>query len=183
MAILINQGKHVLMENKYTPIEKKNVLCQITKVAIHERFEKSLEITFRIVRDEEYKERTVRDTVTYDSESPMAWKYQSLRSAIKEPYQADEPSTIDIEKILLDKVLLIDFSKRVDKEGNEWQNCRYKKLPDNYGDGDGNEPITKLEMLKPLEITGTLPWERTEEPEEFKEAPWTEDEDNGKVPY
>lgn len=126
MGLLISQGKQKIIDNSIVVAE--NATCKIEAVKIHPSLLGAILVSFRIL-DGPAKGRLVNDTVNYEASSPMVWKYQALRKAVGKEYKVTEPEKIDIEALLLNKGLICDFSKRVDKDGKEWQNVKYKSLP------------------------------------------------------
>jgi hypothetical protein len=131
MAILITQGKQdTSRDNKFTPFEQKDAISQITKLKISERFDKSIDVTLQVLTGPN-KNRIVTDTVCYDPASPFSWKYRALRKAAGVPYDESEPATIDIEALLLNKAVLVDYGirkgKNKDGEEQDYQNVTYKK--------------------------------------------------------
>ncbi len=165
MGLLINQGRQILMDN--TPIEEENVLCKISDIAIHPRFDKALEVTFTVMGEGQNKGRKFKDTINYDPTSSMVWKYQQLRKSVKQPYSVTEPAQIDIEKILLGKVLLVDLGKRLDKEDREWQTCKYKPLPEQANVTTPGVAPAGATQIKTTDVV----------------LPWKEGEDNGDLPF
>ena len=132
MALLINQGKQdTSKDNQFAPIVEKNVLAQITDIKLSEYQQNTLELTFRLL-DGAHKGRFVYDRVNYESTSPFSWKYRNVRRFAGVPYNENEPATIDIEALLLNKAILLDLSirKGTNKNGEEaeYQNITYKAM-------------------------------------------------------
>lgn len=132
MALLINQGKQdTSKDNKFAPIVEKNVLAQIVEIKLSEYQQNTLELTFRLL-DGAHKGRFVYDRVNYESTSPFSWKYRNVRRFAGVPYNENEPATIDIEALLLNKAILLDLSirKGTNKNGEEaeYQNITYKAM-------------------------------------------------------
>ena len=130
MALLINQGKQdTTQDNKFNPITAQNVLLEITKLELAKSQPNTLEVTLRVL-DGKYKNRFIFDRVTFDKDSPLAWRYRALRSCAGVPYKKDEPETIDIEALLMHKAVKADLSirKGTNKAGEEqdYQNVTYK---------------------------------------------------------
>lgn len=124
MSLLINQGKQQVNNNQILEVNDAN--CIIDKVKMHPSIGGALLVTFKII-DGQLKGRFFCDTVNYDPDNKMAWKYTHLRNCIGAPYKENESPHIDIEKLFLGKCVLVDLTKRIDNSGNERQNCKYKK--------------------------------------------------------
>lgn len=119
MGLLISQGK--VIANNYEIIERKDVICQITKVELHKTLEDCLKITLKIL-DGNGKGRIVFDTINFNPKHKMAWRFGQLRKAVGKPYKEGEPATVDAEALFLHKAVKCDLGKRVDRNGKEWQN-------------------------------------------------------------
>ena len=129
MSLLINQGKQTVQANSYAPIEEKNVTMTIEKMEIDKYTPNSLRVQFRLL-DGLHKNACVFDVISYDPNSKMAWKYQSLRAAANVPYDENEPAQIDIETLLLHRVVKADLAiRKYTKDGveKEAQNISYKR--------------------------------------------------------
>lgn len=129
MSLLIEQGKHKEEERNFEVIESKGETLKITKVELSSRFENSLDLTFKVISDNGHKNRIIWDNVTFDPDSKFAWKYLALRRAAGVPYDKAEPAKIDIEKLLVDKAVVADLSKRVGSDGGTYQQVSYKNAP------------------------------------------------------
>lgn len=130
MGLLINQGKQKIQApTGFDPIEQPNAQLAVEKLEIDKFSQNSLRVTMRIL-DGNHKNSLVFDTISYDPTSKFAWKYQAFRSACGVPYTEDEPAQIDIETLLLNRVLKADLSirKYTGKDGTEkeGQNFKYK---------------------------------------------------------
>lgn len=150
MALLINQGRQdTTQDNKFTPIEEKNVLAQIFDLAINDRFANTLDVTLRLL-DGNHKGRMVVDRVTYDPKSDMSWKYRALRKCAGVPYSESEDAQIDIEALLKNKAVKVDLGirKGKNKDGVEtdYQNITYKAV----------KPATETNPVAPAP-TQTIP--------------------------
>lgn len=128
MGILINQGKHV-EEPVYKIMEAKNIRARITKLEVNPKREYSIVVSMQIVEGE-FTNRYVTDYVDYNPESKNAWRYRSLRKSAQVPYSKTESERIDIEKLLLNKVVTIDLAPRsyeYQGETRTVQNVTYKE--------------------------------------------------------
>lgn len=142
MGILINQGKHTEDKPTYAPMTAKNVRARITKLEVNPRREYSIIVSMSII-DGEFTNRYVTDYVDYNPESKNAWRYRSLRKSALVPYSKDESERIDIEKLLLNKIITIDLAPRTYEYQGETrtvQNVTYKETQ--------SQPIVEPE-LKP----------------------------------
>lgn len=142
MGILINQGKHVEDKPTYAMMTAKNVRARITKLEVNPRREYSIIVSMQVI-DGEFTGRYVTDYVDYNPESKNAWRYRSLRKSALVPYSKDESERIDIEKLLLNKIVTIDLAPRTYEYQGETrtvQNVSYKETE--------TQPIVEPE-LKP----------------------------------
>ena len=106
MPLIIPQGKQdTTQDNKFNPIVAQDVLLEITELKLAKSQANTLEVTLRIL-DGQYKNRFIFDRVTFDANSSMSWKYRQLRKCAGVPYQDNEPTSIDIEALLLHKAIL-----------------------------------------------------------------------------
>ena len=131
MGLIINQGKHdTSQDNKFSPIEDKNVLATITKVGLNKFDSTCLDITMQILNGI-HKNRIVIDKVCFDAKSDFSWKYRAMRKSANVPYKEDEPATLDIEDLLVGRVVTLDLgiTETVDKLGEKkrYQKVTYKK--------------------------------------------------------
>lgn len=136
MGILIKQGvQDTTQDNKFSPIVEKNVLAQITELKLVDqaKMANTLEVTFRVLQGPN-KGRFFWDRVTFDPTSNFSWKYRALRKSAGVAYRKDEPATIDIEALLVDKAVLVDLGIRKGKNKNneeiDYQNVVYKDMTD-----------------------------------------------------
>lgn len=134
MGLIIKQGKQdTSQDNKFNPIEEKNVLAEITKIALstNKNLPSTLEVTMQILSGA-HKNRCVIDRVCFDPSSPFSWKYRALRKCAGVPYHEDESVTIDIEEVLLHRAVKLDLGIRTVKDKNgedqQYQNINYKKI-------------------------------------------------------
>lgn len=132
MALLINQGKQdTTQDNKFNPIVEKDVLAQVTEIKLAQKMTNTLEITYRLLNGN-HKGRFVFDRINYDPKSNMSWKYRALRKSAGVPYEDNEPATVDIEALLLNKAVTVDLSVRKGKnsagEDTDYQDIKYKVL-------------------------------------------------------
>lgn len=170
MGLLIKQGKQdVSQDNKFNPIDEKNVTAQITKIAASKTMASTLEVTMQLLNGL-HKNRFIIDRVNYDPDSQFSWKYRALRKAANVPYKEDEPVTIDIEALLLNRAVLLDLGIRQgtnkDGEKQDYQNVTYKKLDTTKNVDDYDESITRVDNNEE---------DTTEDTEEFvDESSWRE---------
>ena len=131
MGLLINQGKqNTSMDNTFEPIIQNDATMVVSEIKLDEYNANTLKLTYRIL-DGNNKNRFVYDRVCYDPNDKNSWKYRSLRMSANCPYQENEPAQIDIEDLLLNKVITADLGEREgkDREGNpkKFQSIKYKK--------------------------------------------------------
>ena len=132
MPLIIPQGKQdTTQDNKFNPITAQDVLLEITELKLAKTQANTLEVTLRIL-DGQHKNRFIFDRVTFDANSPMSWKYRQLRKCAGVAYQDNEPTSIDIEALLLHKAVKADLSIRKGTNRNgeeqEYQDIKYKVI-------------------------------------------------------
>lgn len=132
MPLIIPQGKQdTTQDNKFNPITANDVMLEITELKLAKTQQNTLEVTLRVL-DGQHKNRFVFDRVTFDANSPMSWKYRQLRKCAGVPYQENEPTSIDIEALLLHKAVKADLGvrkgKNKDGEEQEYQDIKYKVI-------------------------------------------------------
>lgn len=133
MSLLINQGKQDTSgDNQFEPIEEKDVVSVVEKIELNKFLPGNIDVTFRLMNGK-HKNWTRKDTVPYEATSPMSWKYRSLRACCGVPYNEKEPVQIDIEALLKDKILLVDYSI-TEKDGKKYQKCGYRKIDQQHLD-------------------------------------------------
>lgn len=133
MPLIINQGIQDTSKDSgnFPIIVEDNVKLQIIELTLSKFLANTLVVKFRILTGN-HKNQIISDTsVCYEEKSPMSWKYRSLRSCAGVPYKEGEPANIDVEKLLLNKVVLADLSARAGtaKDGTvkDYQQFKYKK--------------------------------------------------------
>lgn len=164
MSLIISQGKQdTTQDNKFNPIVAQDVMLQITELKLAKNQPNTLEVTLRVL-DGQFKNRFIFDRVTFDSTSPMSWKYRQLRKCAGVPYQDNEPLSIDIEALLLNKAVKADLGirkgKNQDGEEQDYQNIKYKVLntsatisqPGSVFSQEPTQPVTK-KVAKPKVAT------------------------------
>jgi hypothetical protein len=164
MGLLINQGiQDTTQDNKFKPIVAKDVMLEVTEIKLAEGWANTLEIRFRILNGQ-YKNKPVYDRVQYckTPEYDGTWKYRSLRECAGVPYKEGEPTSIDIEKLLLHKAVRADLSIRKGKNKNgeeeDYQNVKYKTNDNKVTPtptpeivaGGGVEPTTVSVIVEPV---------------------------------
>lgn len=125
----VNQGKHDPNAGEFSVIESKRELVKIYKIGDHKHFENSMRLDMRIISDGPNKNKTFNDGVPYVSSDPFAWKYIALRKAAGVPYLQGEPSEIDLEELLLNKVVAVELTSALDKKDPTIKRQRVKYLP------------------------------------------------------
>ena len=143
MGLIINQGKHdTSQDNKFAPIEDKNVLATITKVGLNKFDSTTLDVTMQILNGI-HKNRIIVDRVCFDAKNDFSWKYRAMRKSANVPYKEDEPTTLDIEALLVGRVVTLDLgiTETVDKTGEkkQYQKVTYKKTEIAEGPADSYE--------------------------------------------
>ncbi len=176
MPLIINQGKQDLSKdsNKFEIITEKNALVVISEVKLADNIPNTLSISMQILEGA-HKNRYVNDKITFDPNSPLSWKYRSVRRAVGVPYQENESTNIDAEAIFLNKALRVDLSPRdgKDKEGNpkQYQAINYKPAQITVST---DKAITAAKSIQPT-AKPTMPIDTKAKPSQDKNA-W-EDED------
>lgn len=129
MGLLINQGKHNTSKDAFAPIVEDNVTLVISELKLAVGLTDTIEVTMRILSGAN-KNKFVYDRVNYNPDSAFSWKYRQLRKCAGVPYQEKEPESIDIEQLLLNRVVTADLKIRKGKnsEGEErdYQAINYK---------------------------------------------------------
>ena len=130
MPLIIPQGKQdTTQDNKFNPIIAQDVMLEITDLKLAKTQPNTLEVTLRVL-DGQYKNRFIFDRVTFDPNNAMSWKYRALRKCAGVPYKDNEPTSIDIEALLLHKAVKADLSirkgKNKDGEDTDYQDVKYK---------------------------------------------------------
>lgn len=161
MGLIINQGKQdTSQDNKFAPIEDKNVLASITKIALNKYAESTLDVHMQILGGV-HKNRIVIDRVSFDPKSQFSWKYRALRKSANVPYSEDESATIDIEALLVGRVVTLDLgiTETEDKTGEkkQYQKVTYKKTElttDKKADSyEYSEDTTSTHVTDTAEVT------------------------------
>lgn len=159
MSLIINQGKQdTSNDSKDFPIIVENdVTLQITAITLSKFKSNALNVEFKILSGTN-KNRIIFDTVEYDPKSQFSWKYRSLRNCAGVPYKDGEPANIDIEALLVNKVIKADLSARAGKDsaGNvkDYQNIKYKKY---------TQPVASTATAAPVKQAVTEPEKLPEE--------------------
>ena len=177
MSLFINQGKQdTSNDSKDFPIIIENdVTLQITGISLSKFKAKALNVNFKVLSGVN-KNRVLFDTVDFDPASPLSWKYRSLRNCAGCPYKEGEPANIDIEVLLLNKVIKADLSARAgkDSEGNikDYQNIKYKK----YTNTTATKPVS-TETETALDSKASVKPTAEPVPVQIPEAPVPDDSD------
>jgi hypothetical protein len=129
MAVMINQGKQDTSNDtiSFEPFEEKDVVAVVESLKLNEYLPGSFDVTFRL-KSGSHKNQTRKDTISYEASSPFSWKYRALRNVCGVPYNQNEPATIDIEGLIKDKILIIDFSIGTKQNGEKRQDFKYRKI-------------------------------------------------------
>lgn len=134
MALIIPQGKQdTTQDNKFNPIVATNVVLEITELKLATTQTNTLEVTLRVLEGP-HKNRFIFDRVQYCKTDAYdgTWKYRQLRACAGVPYQDNEPTSIDIEALLLHKAVKADLGirkgKNKDGEDTEYQDVKYKMM-------------------------------------------------------
>lgn len=129
MGFIINQGKQNTSDDKdFAVIISEREVVKIEKVEEHKYFDNSINVALRIISDGPHKNRVVYGDATYDPNSEHSWKYRQLRKFAGVPYHENEDSSIDIEALLLNKIIAVELGVRKDKEGVDRQMVKYKQV-------------------------------------------------------
>lgn len=129
MGLIIDQGKQVIQEVKeskqaFDIIEAEQVQGVIEEVTEHKYLDDNLSIKVRILEDP-YKNRVVYGDANYNPNSKLNFTYQNLRISVGFPYEPGENPKLDIEKLLLNKVVSMKLFVRNGKDGKEYQGLRW----------------------------------------------------------
>ena len=153
MGLIINQGMHDPEKvQDYSVIESEKELGQIIEVKPNDYIDNALSVTYKIIGDSsKYSGRLVFDTINYDPSHQMSFRYLQLREYAGVPYTKGEPADIDIEQMLMDRVVVLKLGKRPKKDapGEFWQTVRFVKgdAPKTNGKLNGDAPV-KSESVK-----------------------------------
>ena len=127
MSLIINQGNQPLDEDRtYEVMISPNEIAQITKIEMDKNWDNTLNITFKVISEGNFKGRLFWDRVSFDPKSEYSWKYRNLRKSAGVPYTQEESDKIDIEGILLNKAVTVELTSRKGNDGNEYQSVKYK---------------------------------------------------------
>lgn len=131
MGFMINQGKQDVSQDKdFEIIISEREVGRIRKISEHKFFDDAMNVEIEIISEGPYKGRVVFDGVTYDPSSEHSWKYRQLRKFAGVPYSENESPNIDIEALLVGKVIAMELTQREDKNepGTFYQQVKYKKF-------------------------------------------------------
>jgi hypothetical protein len=168
MGLIIDQGKQVIQEVKETTekkfelIEAEQIQGVITEVTQHKFLEDNLSIKVQII-DEPYKNRVVYGDANYNPTSKLNFTYQNLRTSAGFPYEPGENPKLDVEKLLMNKVVTIKLFIRDGKDGKQYQGLRWIPIRPNVlapkkeetdFDKEAYDAVFKgmVEMTDPLEV-------------------------------
>lgn len=129
MGLLIQQGHHdPSNDGNFKPIVSPRETAQITNVEEHKYFDNAINVAFKIIGGENDGKKFF-DGVTYDPNDKMGWKYVQFRNAAGVPYSKEEDTSIDIEELLLDRVVNVELSQNPDKKDPSkfYQRVKYLK--------------------------------------------------------
>lgn len=131
MGLLIDQGVHDPSNTGgFEVIESAKEIVQITKVELHKFIDNALNVELKIIgQNSKYNGRVVYDAVNFDPEHSMAFRYLQLRERCGVPYKKNEGSQVDVEAILMNKVVAVSLGKKPKKDspGEFYQTVRYLK--------------------------------------------------------
>ena len=127
MSLIINQGKQDTSDDRnFEVMVSPNEVAQITELKMDENWDNTLNITYKVISEGNYKNRLFWDRVSFDPKSPFSWKYRNLRKAAGVPYTDSESPKIDIEALLLNKAVTVELMVRKGNDGNDYQGVKYK---------------------------------------------------------
>ena len=175
MPLIINQGKQDISKdnNKFEIITEKNALVVISEVKLADNVPNTLALSMQILEGPN-KNRYVNDKITFDPNSPLSWKYRSVRRAVGVPYQENESTNIDAEAIFLNKALRVDLSVREGKDKlnnpKQYQAINYKPAQITVST---DKAISSAKVLQPT-AKPTMPINTKPEPTQDKNA-WDDD--------
>lgn len=131
MGLIIDQGKQVIQQIKetnnqksYDLIEAEQIQGVIEEITQHKFLQDNLSVKVRIIEDP-FKNRVVYGDANYNPTSNLNFTYQNLRTSAGYPYEAGENPKLDIEKLLLNKVVTMKLFIRTGKDGKEYQGVRW----------------------------------------------------------
>jgi len=136
MGLIIDQGKQVIQEVKETSekkfelIEAEQIQGVIEEVTAHKFLEDNLSIKVRII-EEPFNNRVVYGDANYNPTSKLNFTYQNLRISAGFPYEPGESPKLDVEKLLLNKVVTMKLFIRTGKDGKEYQGVRWVPIKPN----------------------------------------------------
>ena len=166
MSLIINQGKQDTSgDNNFEVMISAHEIAQISKIELDKEWENTLNITFKVISEGNFKGRLFWDRVSFDPTGKFSWKYRNLRKAAGCPYAETEGPKVDIEALLLNKAVNVELMVRKGNDGNDYQGVKYKV--DNK---------TKIEVTTPVQTPSVEnnPFETEEVIEDIAdtEVPW-----------
>ncbi len=163
MGLIINQGiQDTSQDGKFDPIVSEKEMLECVKVEAHDRFDDAITLTWKIIGENSmYKGKLCWDDVTYGAESEHSWRYRQLRERVGVPYVKGEPADIDIEQILLGKIVMAELSKRPDKTDPTkfYQKTKYLKNAPTFNkpeQGGGITSDTPADFAKEINQPGVV---------------------------
>lgn len=131
MGLIIDQGKQIIQEvrdsqekKSYDLIEAEQIQGVIEEITPHKFLQDNLSVKVRIIEDP-FKNRVVYGDANYNPSSKLNFTYQNLRTSAGYPYEAGENPKLDIEKLLMNKVVTMKLFIRTGKDGKEYQGVRW----------------------------------------------------------
>lgn len=135
MGLIIEQGKQIIQEvresqQSFEIIEAEQTQGVIEEITAHKFLADNLSVKVRII-GEPFKNRVIYGDANYNPTSKLNFTYQNLRISAGYPYEQGENPKLDIEKLLLNKIVTMKLFIRTGKDGKEYQGVRWIPIKPN----------------------------------------------------
>jgi hypothetical protein len=105
-------------------MEAEQIQGVIEEVTAHKFLADNLSIKVRIIQ-EPYNNRVLYGDANYNPTSKLNFTYQNLRISAGFPYEPGENPKLDVEKLLMNKVVTMKLFIRDGKDGKQYQGVRW----------------------------------------------------------
>lgn len=168
MSLIINQGKQDTSgDTNFEVMVSASEIAQITKMELDSDWPNTLNITFKVISEGNFKGRLFWDRVSFDPTGKFSWKYRNLRKAAGVPYKDGEAEKIDIESLLLNKAVNVELTVRKGNDGNDYQGVKYK-----VSNNTTSTPAPVQTPVAPVEEVATFEDTSLVDVAQAEDVPW-----------